>query len=125
MFTYSKEETQLLLEELDRVHISEVREAFLNLVTDAKTRQAYVVRPGKHGHIYDFRYYLKEKWCYAFIPNQNSLLWYFRRPLLNECAVDIVTLQHDFEEVRVTVAKEITVRLKNYDDAQKITNYLI
>jgi len=107
---------------LDRVHVPEVREAFLNLVTDVKTRLIKVLRPGRHGHIYDFRCYLRDQWCYAFIPNQHCLLWYFRHPLLNKCAVDIVALQHDFDEVRVTGGKEITIRSKGYDDAQKITS---
>ncbi len=125
LFPYNKQETDLLLEELERIQGSEARSAFLYLVTDAKTRARYVVRPGKHGHIYDFRYYLDDKWCYAFIPNQRSLLWYFRRPLLNKYAVDMVSLRNEFEEVSVTNATEISVRLNDYDDAKKITGYLL
>lgn len=125
MRPYSPDETRLLLEELDRVHSTDAREAFLFLVTEAKMRPAYDARPGRHGHIYDFRYYLEDKWCYAFIPNQQSLLWYFRRPLLNDYAVDLVALRRDFEEVSINKKEEITVRISDREDALKITGYLV
>ena len=125
MGPYSKEEINLLMEEFDRVESGSARAAFMYLVTDAVARPAYSCRPGKHGHIYDFRYYYQEKWCYAFIPNKSSLLWYFRRPLLNEYAVDILSLQNKFGEVKITGSQEIAVRLNNFEDAQRITSYLL
>ena len=78
----------------------------------------------KHGVFNNFRYYYQEKWFYSFIPNQQSLLWYFRRPLLNKYTVDIVSLQNQFGEVRVNSGNEITVRLNNFEDAARITAFL-
>ena len=124
MVPYSKEETILLIEEFDCVQSADARAAFLYLVTDAKTRSAYSCRPGKHGVFNNFRYYYQEKWFYSFIPNQQSLLWYFRRPLLNNYTVDIVSLQSQFGEVRVNGGNEITVRLNNFEDAARITAFL-
>ncbi len=125
MVPYSNQEITLLLEELDRINAQKVRAAFLYLVTDAKTRTEYVTRPDKHGYIYDFRYYRNDKWVYSFIPNQESLLWYFRRPLLNDYAVDVVSLRQVFEEVRITNGEEIAVRLCSLEDAQNVVGYLI
>ncbi len=125
MKSYNKQETILLLEELDRIEVPEVRAAFLYLVTDAKMRRDYVVGPGGHGFVKNFKYFYGERWFYSFIPNKNSLLWYFRQPLLNEYAVDTVSLKDSFDEVKVTGSNEITVRLNNFDDATEIVTYLI
>lgn len=121
---YSAEDVRYLLDQLDRIVNAEVKQAFLYLITDAKLRPDYDVRPGTHGYIPDFRYYREGKWCYAFIPNQNSLLWYFRRPLLGQVTVDLAELKINFEEVNVTTSDEISVRINNYDDAVRITGFL-
>lgn len=125
MKTYNEEETNLLIEELGRVEDPEARAAFFYLVTDAKMRRNYVVGPGGHGFVKNFRYYHNGKWFYSFIPNKNSLLWYFRRPLLNEYAVDTLSLKNSFDDVKVTGSNEITVRLNNFQDAARIVTYLI
>jgi hypothetical protein len=125
MENYSSDEIGSLLDQLNRIKDVEVRRAFLFLITDAKTRSAYDVRPGTHGYIPDFRYYRQEKWLYAFIPNQRSLLWYFRRPLLTQVDVDFSFLETEFAEVSVTNGKEISVRIHNYDDAKNITKFLL
>ena len=125
MTPYSREEIAQLLENLGRIRDAKVRAAFLYLVTEAKTRAGYEAKPGKHGRILDFRYYRDEKWLYAFIPNQNSLLWYFRRPLLSEQTVDLSALRDVFDEVAVTNGEEITVRLNSLEDAERILSFLI
>jgi hypothetical protein len=122
---YSQVEIQTIFQHLERIQVAEVKEAYLFLVTEAKSRPNYEVRPGTHGYIRDFRYYRDGKWCYSFIPNQSSLLWYFRRPLLNDYAVDLPALQQNFLQVNLTSGNEITVRLGNYGDAAKIAEYLL
>lgn len=123
--SFSKQEIELLLEQFHWIESKPVQAAFLHLVTDAKTRPDYEVTPRRHGYISSFRYYRDSKWVYSFIPNKGSLLWYFRRPHLNEHPVDLEKLHQQFSDVHVTSGEEMTVRISDLPDACRIAKHIL
>lgn len=125
MSEYSKAETQLIVSQLDSIKLNSVKAAYIFLISDAKQRSSYDVKPGGHGDVSDFRYYVNGEFRFAFIPNRKSLLWYFRVPALNSMSLNMEALEADFSEVRETNANEVTVRICDYDDAKRITTFLI
>lgn len=115
------EHIPLLISHLDTISASGVREAYLYLTHHAATLPAYECRPQVKGAIRDFRYYQGAEQPFAFIVNQQSLLWYFRPPGLKLPAASVSQLQREFDEVRENPAGEITVRISTLEDAQRIT----
>ena len=114
------ERIPLLTSHLDAISAAEVREAYLYLTHHAATLTAYECRPQDKGAIRDFRYYQGAEQPFAFIVNQQSLLWYFRPPGLKHPAADVARLREQFEEVKENTAGEITVRITKLEDAKRI-----
>lgn len=114
------EQIRQILEHLDCITVPAVREAYLYLTHHAETLTHYRCGPGQHGDVRDFRYEQGEAWPFAFIVNQNSLLWYFRLAGLKNPAASVSQLQREFDEVRENPAGEITVRISNLEDAQRM-----
>lgn len=114
------EHIPLLLRHLDSITVPNIRQAYLYLTHHAATLREYQCRPGEHGDINDFRYEQGSKWPYAFIVNQQSLLWYFRKAGLGNPAADLDLLREHFAEARENPSGEITVRVADIDDARRI-----
>jgi len=110
----------LLLKHLDLIVVPEVRQAYLFLTHHAATLRGYECRPVQKGAVADFRYEQGGEWPFAFIVNQQSLLWYFRPPGLRHSAANPTSLRQHFADVSENTAGEIKVRISNIEDAQRI-----
>lgn len=111
---------ELLIRHLDKIAVPEVRQAYLYLTHHAATLREYECRADEHGDVDDFRYLQGTEWPFAFIVNQRSLLWYFRKAGLRHPAVVVPRLREQFAEVGENSIGEITVRLSSLDDAKRI-----
>ena len=110
----------LLARHLDRIAVPEVRLAYLYLTHQAAALSQYQCRPGEHGDVDDFRYYQGPEWPFAFIVNQRSLLWFFRKAGLRHPEADVARLSTRFAEVRENSAGEITLRISSLEEAKRI-----
>lgn len=114
------EHVRLLLKHFDKIEVEAVREAYLYLTHHAAGLRDYECRPGMHGDVDDFRYEQGPEWPFAFIVNQKSLLWYFRKAGLRHPAANLDQLRSHFAEAKENTSGELTVRIATLDDAQRI-----
>lgn len=112
---------ELLIRHLDKIAVPEVREAYLYLTHHAATLPGYECRADEHGDVDDSRYMQGAEWPFAFIVNQKSLLWYFRKAGLRHTAAGLPLLREQFAEVSENSSGEITVRLSNLNHAKRMT----
>ncbi len=105
---------------LDQIVSRNVRDAFLYLIGHAAVLKDWRCEADWHGDICDFRYCHGTEQPFAFIPNQESLLWYCRHAGLLHPAANISWLREDFEDVAENSRGEIEVRICNLTDAVKL-----
>lgn len=117
-----QEHVRLILAHLDTITVPAVREAYLYLTHHAATLTDYECRPQDKGEVRDFRYYQGAEQPFAFIVNQQSLLWYFRPAGLTHPAASVAGLEARFTEVRRNPAGEITVRITSLEDAKRLVD---
>ncbi|GAB5471249.1 MAG: hypothetical protein Kilf2KO_42790 [Rhodospirillales bacterium] len=107
--------------------------AFIYLVDYAGKQNQFLCQIRAKGFLYHAKLVHIESsmYRYAFIPNKNSILWYFRKPVFDESLFDrqdlINCLTSDFgwEEVNDRHDIEVKVRIRDVSTAEKlVTNYL-
>ena len=111
---------ELLIRQLDKISVPAVREAYLYLTHHASSLREWDCRPVRKGVVDDFRYCTNAEQPFAFIVNQRSLLWYFRKAGLRHPAASLAVLRPQFAAVNENSAGEITVRISNLEDAQRV-----
>lgn len=114
----------LLVDHNRKIESQEVADAFFYLVGHGLTLPGWQCTAAQKGFIPDFRYYLGRKMPYAFIVNENSLLFYLRKAglaMLKDRAEDI---RKKFVDVSDTPRGEIKIRVNNTDDAKKLVKFL-
>lgn len=94
-------------------------DAYRYLVGQAALLKQYRCEARQKREVADFRYYQGDEQPFAFIVNQQSLLWYFPPPGLRHPAANAATLQTAFAHVRENARGEITVRIEKLDDARQ------
>jgi hypothetical protein len=92
--------------------------AYLYLVRTAQDLVAYTCLPNTKGKVRAVRYYCGDKQRFGFIVNKNDLLFYFRN--LAVIPVPPEDLKRYFPDVDTPRKDEITVRIKNLQDAQQL-----
>ena len=101
------------------------KDAFAYLVGWGASSKQYVCLASGHGYIKDVRFMLDEKWYFAFVPNQQWLLFYFRKPCLSlpKYARDHI-LQQFPDAKEISSSGEFTVRITTVQDAIRLARYI-
>lgn len=108
------------------IEAESTREAFLHLVGLAAGLRSFNCHAQRKGEVRDFRFYQPDSNIQplAFIVNQHSLLFYFRRPAVESGSYRFNELQRQFESATENNRGEWTVRLQNVDDVRRLWRYL-
>lgn len=118
------ESSDLYVEHYNSIVSSETKQAYSFIVGWAATLQEYVCFPGSHGFIRDFRSLRGEEWDFAFIPNQQWLLFYFRRPCLRLPKYARQEILRAFPDANETGGGEFTIKVVNLGDAVRLAAYI-
>ena len=92
--------------------------AYLYLVRTAQGLVTYRCFPNMKGKVRAVRYYCRDKQRFGFIVNKNDLLFYFRN--LAVIPFPLEDLKQYFPDVDTPRKDELTVRIKNLQDAQQL-----
>ena len=92
--------------------------AYLYLVRTAQHLVVYTCLPNMKGKLRAVRYYCGDQQRFGFIVNKNDLLFYFRN--LAVIPFPLEDLKQYFPNVHTPRKDEITVRIKNLQDAQQL-----
>ena len=71
-----------------------------------------------------FRFMRGNEWDFAFIPNQQWLLFYFRAPCLRLPKYTRQAIVERFPKAQETGSGEFSVRLMNLNDALRVSAYI-
>ena len=102
---------------LDNTTRPEVRQALLLVALDAP-KMGFRVELESHGVMSSLALFRGPDWCFSFRPAQDWLKLWIRRPELTRHhvrKVDVVDLLPDVQE---TKSKEITARLRTYEQTE-------
>ena len=92
--------------------------AYLYIVRTAQDLVAYTCLPNMKGKVRAVRYYCGDNQRFGFIVNKNDLLFYFRK--LAVIPLPLEDLKQYFPDVDTPRKDELTVRIKNLQDAQQL-----
>ena len=119
--------SNLYLEWLDQVEAKGAQDAFIYMVGLAACLKDYVCYPKPHGVVNAFRFMSaandKEQ-PFAFIPNNQWLLFYFRLPAVRSHRYSLENLKAIFESTNENGTGEWTVKIHNIHDAKLLFDYL-
>lgn len=118
------ENQSLYVEHYDYVLAPETRQAYLYLIGWASTLKEYECYPSFHGVIKDFRFMRGEDWDFAFIPNQQWLLFYFRKPCLRLPKYSRDEILSRFPDASENPSGEFTTKVTSLPLAVRISEYI-
>ena len=94
------------------------------LIGWASSLERYECFPSFHGVIKDFRFMRGDDWDFAFIPNQQWLLFYFRKPCLRLEKYSHAAIRAHFPEAHETPSGEFTVKVASLEEALRVAAYI-
>jgi len=94
------------------------------MIGSAATMPGFECFPTHHGIIPDFQYHNKNECLFAFIPNQQWLLFYFRKPALKRPQYSRETVLKRFPDAKENKNGELTLRVSDIDQARKLVEFL-
>jgi len=106
------------------IQSSETQKAYNYLIGWAASLKSHDCFPSSHGVIKDFRFMRGNDWDFAFIPNQQWLLFYFRRPCLNAEKFSKPKIMENFPGATENNAGELTVRVSTLEIAIHLAAYI-
>jgi hypothetical protein len=95
-----------------------VRTAYLYLIRVAEKLSDFDCYPALKGVVRDFRYFSDDDQPFAFIVNQDSILFYLRKPAITRFKPKLPRLKDLFSEVNLPRDYEITIRIRDLQDAK-------
>lgn len=114
----SSSEQDVYLKCLRRIKSADARSAFDYLVSHAKTVPEYRLIPTDSGKL-AYTYKLGPRSLFAFIVNQEDLLFYFRHPHLTNASIDFALLEKQFHRVEWD-KKVITLHIRTVAEAKRL-----
>ncbi len=112
---------ELYCEWLDYIENHETKDAcrfFVGLAASLKYLECY---PVQKGTVKDFRFFdTKGEQPFAFIPNKQWLLFYFRLPAIRSGHYVLEIVRSKFDPVNVNTKGEWTLKLTNIADVQRL-----
>ena len=110
---------------LDIIRSNDTRQAYVFLVGWASTLRDYECLPLPHGHIRSFRFMQGSDWVFAFIPNQNWLLFYFRKPCFRQSKYSPLEILGKFPTAeKIASTDEYKVKIWSLQDAVQLAAYI-
>lgn len=108
------------------VESNEARTAYDILIDAGRIHNGLSCHPQLKGVVRDFRYYSDEKTQpFAFIVNQQSLLFYLRLPAVRSKKYSVPDLQRIFEYVSENAREEITLKIFNGEQARLVVTEVL
>lgn len=115
----------LYVEYLAKIGSEETRDAFFYIVGRASCLTELRCYPKNHGVVPAFRFFAwSEDQPFAFIPNNNWLLFYFRAPAVRSKRYSLSELRSIFESTEENSSGEWTVKLRNIEDVRRLFHFL-
>lgn len=105
---------------LARIRSQAARVAYIYLIRVAQNLKGYDCYPTIKGVIRNFRYYTEGEQPFSFIVNVDSLLFYIRKPAIAQFKPALAQLRKVFAEVNEPRPHEITIRIRDLADAQRL-----
>ena len=109
------------------IKAKDAKDAFLYFVGQAACLTGYVCHPEPKGVVRAFRFMSAtndSEQPFAFIPNQEWLLFYFRQPAVRSGLYSYSALQKNFESANENGTGEWTVKLHNISEVQRLLRVL-
>ncbi|MNZ82292.1 hypothetical protein D3C78_1009860 [compost metagenome] len=106
------------------IQSSEAKQAYNYLIGWAASLNSHDCFPSSHGVIKDFRFMRGNDWDFAFIPNQQWLLFYFRNPCLNSEKFSKARVTESFPNATENNAGELTIRISTLEMAARFAEYI-
>ena len=114
----------LLREWRDFVTDPNARDAFDTLVSHAAGVPGYDCRPVKQGYLKSFYYEQPGKRPFALVVNRNSILFYVRKPGMQQFPRGSDKFKEIFADVTLTRLGELQIRVNNAEDARHLISLL-
>jgi hypothetical protein len=109
---------------LEKVRTESARTAYVYFIGWSATLTEYVCFPSGHGDICDFRFYRGRSWDFAFIPNHQWLLFYFRKPCQKIAKYEPSSIIRGIPSAKINPAGEVTVRVDSQALAMAVVRYI-
>ena len=115
---------ELFLSFAEKIQSVGVRQAYRYLVGWGAESTRYTCYPKPHGYINSVRYYRGSAWDHAFIPNQEWLTFYFRKPCLEFPRFARREILARYPQAEESNAGEFIVRVTGLEDAVRIMSHV-
>ena len=115
---------QLFAEYYDLILTPEAKAAFSYLVGWSASLKGHECFPSGHGVIKDFRFMRGDNWDFAFIPNQQWLLFYFRLPCQQLKKYSRYNILETFPRAAENNAGEYTLKVKTLSHALDVAGFI-
>ena len=111
---------------LSHIESEHTRDAFHYLIGRASTLKSLTCHPKQKGVISAFQFIDpgRHEMPFAFIPNKQWLLFYFRAPAVRSQKYSFASLQAAFDSVAKNKSGEWTVKLRSIADVQRLWRLL-
>lgn len=113
-----------LAELRQRIQSREVGRCFDLLVLIGQVAERISLEPGYHGFIGDVRFILDGKNTFAFIPNAESLNFYFRKPGMTAGWFTLAEVTSSFPEADVKSIGEVSILIHDMDQALAVARFV-
>jgi len=108
----------------ERIQSVGAKQAYRYLVGWGAESAIHTCFPKSHGYINSVRLCRGNAWEFSFIPNQEWLTFYFRKPCLGLAKYTRREILRRFSQAEETNSGEIIVRIVDLDDAIRIASYV-
>lgn len=98
--------------------------AYRYLVGWGLASKDYACFPKPQGYLDSVRFYRGSAWGFAFIPNQQWLTFYFRKPCLGLAKFAKGEILQRFPHAQETKEGEYIIRISALEDALRIASYV-
>jgi hypothetical protein len=102
----------------------DARNAYSFLVGWSSSLKDFECMPNKHGEVRDFQFWVDGNYYFAFIPNQQWLLFYFRIPSQRNKKFSRDAIFQHFPEASENNKGEFTIKVKDLKTALKVASYI-
>jgi hypothetical protein len=120
-----EKESHHLLRLFNRLSGDEVKQVFFHLLNTIYIRYGDKVHPASQGAFSVVQIRPNDRNCFAFKGAKSWIRWYFRKPAFEDGLADGDELLQLFPTAEVVQGGEIAVNIHNFDDANKVLNYLV
>ena len=123
------DDIELVQSHAKKIVSHEVLDAYYYFVGIGVTSPEFSCKAVNKGEVCDFRYYVGKEQPFAFIINQKSLKFYFRKFSIEEYGMSVEGLkrhiQNETVELKKPPRREFSVDIYNLETARNVANYAL